>query len=147
MFSVMNELNMNQLKNVALGCVLILTTNVNAKQQVLEIESIPAGDLSSLASVEKKTCVEKMLSSENRYWTIRKDDKTLRDVFTRWSHEMGWQLAWEIDYDIEVNSQAELFTNMKSAVAKTLMGVTSSNNEIRAEFYKGNCVLKVFERD
>jgi len=76
-------------------------------------------------------------------WTLAREDRTVRTALERWARQVEWQVAWEFPTDFQIEFNADFDGDFIEAVAKVVDGLSVPERPVRAEFYKGNRVLRI----
>ncbi|MEY3200965.1 MAG: hypothetical protein RIR70_515 [Pseudomonadota bacterium] len=76
-------------------------------------------------------------------WTLAREDRTVRTALERWARQMEWNVSWEFPTDFQIEFNADFDGDFIDAVAKVVEGLSVPERPVRAEFYKGNRVLRI----
>jgi hypothetical protein len=77
-------------------------------------------------------------------WQISPQMRTLREALEQWAVQGEWQSVWELDIDIPLDLNARFCGPIESAVEEVLGGFATHSTPIRATFYRGNRVLRLW---
>ena len=76
-------------------------------------------------------------------WRLAREDRTVRAAVERWARQADWNLSWEFPTDFLVEFSADFDGEFIDAVTKVVDGLSGPERPLRAEFYKGNRVLRI----
>lgn len=93
-----------------------------------------------LASAAVATPIQE---STNRVWTLAREDRTVRTAIERWARQVEWQLSWELTGDFQIEFNADFDGEFIDAVSRVVDALSDAERPLRAEFYKGNRVLRI----
>lgn len=77
-------------------------------------------------------------------WAVAIEDRTVRGVISRWSHDAGWKLHWDVQIDLPIIESAEYRMPLADALAALLTEVAEQGPVLQATFYSKNNVLRVY---
>ena len=81
--------------------------------------------------------------SASASWRLAREDRTVRAAIERWARQADWNLSWEFPTDFLVEFSADFDGEFIDAVTKVVDGLSGPERPLRAEFYKGNRVLRI----
>lgn len=77
-------------------------------------------------------------------WTV-KSGATLRETFSNWAAQSGWQLAWE-SQELVASADVTVEGKFDTAVEMVVDALNRGGAGIRAVFYEANRVLRITEK-
>ncbi len=77
-------------------------------------------------------------------WQLRAGER-VSDAFSRWARTVGWQISWE-PADLVALADLDLNDTFAGAVNKVIEALNRSGNEIQAQFYTTNRMLRIMVR-
>ena len=69
---------------------------------------------------------------------------SLSGTLTSWAERAGWKLIWESDADFRLGAGATISGDFPKAASDLITSFSTSTPRIRAVFYSGNKVLRVW---
>ena len=82
----------------------------------------------------------------NSTWTVQEEDRTLSTALERWARQAGWKLLWESTLDYSIEASATINGTFEDAIEFVAKNLANSENPMRASFYKGNKVVRIFTK-
>lgn len=76
-------------------------------------------------------------------WSVS-EGQNLSDALAGWSQRAGWKLIWEADTDFRLGASAEFSGTFDRAASSLIAAFGRSKPRLRANFYEGNKVLRVW---
>lgn len=87
--------------------------------------------------------VKSNIKEPAKTWSV-KSGATLRDTFTTWAGQSGWQLSWELQDDFTVGGNASYVGEFEVAVDSIMKSVKLNNPSLNHKFFYGNHMLRVW---
>lgn len=77
-------------------------------------------------------------------WRLQAGER-ISEAFNRWARTVGWQIAWE-PTDMVALADLEINGTFSDAVHKVVDALHRSGNDIQAQFYASNHMLRIMAR-
>jgi hypothetical protein len=106
-----------------------------AKDAGVEAATETVTDPATLAASENNTFEEVWFVSEGQ---------NLSDALGGWAQRAGWKLIWEADTDFRLGASGEFSGSFDRAASTLITAFGRSKPRLRANFYEGNKVLRVW---
>ena len=76
-------------------------------------------------------------------WSVS-EGQNLSDALGGWAQRAGWKLIWEADTDFRLGASGEFSGTFDRAASTLIAAFGRSKPRLRANFYEGNKVLRVW---
>ncbi len=76
-------------------------------------------------------------------WTAN-EGSTLSDTLATWAQRAKWKLIWETDSDFRLAANGDFEGSFEDAAQKLIEAFGRTRPRLRATFYGGNAVLRVW---
>lgn len=73
-----------------------------------------------------------------------KTDTSLSSTLSGWAQRAGWTLVWESDTDFRLSASAAIAGDFPAAAGQLLSAFSRTTPHLKAVFYRGNRVLRVW---
>lgn len=80
----------------------------------------------------------------SQIWELTPQDRTLRNVFTKWSKISGWQLIWNVNADYPVTSSWTITGTFEHATNEVLKASQQTSMPLLAKMHDANKVLEIY---
>lgn len=124
------------MRSVRRGVLLCTTATFLVSQAgAADAQSIPANPVVSSASPAGTGIVD--------IWTAN-EGATLSDTLATWAQRAKWKVIWETDSDFRLAASGDFEGNFEDAAQKLIQAFGRTRPRLRATFYRGNSVLRVW---
>lgn len=100
-----------------------------------DAQSIPANPVISSASPASAGIVD--------IWTAN-EGASLSDTLATWAQRAKWKVIWETDSDFRLAASGDFEGSFEDAAQKLIQAFGRTRPRLRATFYRGNSVLRVW---
>lgn len=100
-----------------------------------DAQSIPANPVISSASPANAGIVD--------IWTAN-EGASLSDTLATWAQRAKWKVIWETDSDFRLAASGDFEGSFEDAAQKLIQAFGRTRPRLRATFYRGNAVLRVW---
>lgn len=126
----------------ALADAAATSKSAPATTNTLETPATPQVEAAPIPASPAVTIVAEPVSLPE--WRLSQG--SLRTQLDVWANRASWQLIWNADTDLDMQSRATFRGNFIAAVTQLFEGVHAAGFPLRATFYPSNNVLEVSDR-
>lgn len=138
-FAKTNRPSMKPMRHCALAMLAFLT--IPAAHAATE--AVTADNALSAAATADHALSAAQASGVVDVW-MAQEGATLSDTLASWSERAGWKLIWESESDFRLAAGGSFEGEFPSAAQKLIEAFGRTRPRLRATFYRGNSVLRVW---
>jgi hypothetical protein len=102
-----------------------------------------AKEAAAEAPTETLTAALSDYNTLEEVWSVS-EGQNLSDALAGWAQRAGWKLIWEADTDFRLGASGEFSGSFDRAASTLITAFGRSKPRLRANFYEGNKVLRVW---
>ena len=102
-----------------------------------------AKEVGGEAAAETATPAPSDNNTFEEVWSVS-EGQNLSDALGGWAQRAGWKLIWEADTDFRLGASGEFSGSFDRAASTLITAYGRSKPRLRANFYEGNKVLRVW---